>query len=68
MYYIPVYGMYACHAHTDIMDASHYGACIDDYAMLLTLIYLNNLQMIALLEMVCITYQYMVCICMLYMY
>ena len=51
---------------TDIMHASYYSACIDEYTVLLTYIYihaiyLNNLQVIALLEMVCITYQHMVC-------
>ena len=41
-----------------------YSACIDDYAILLTYvhaIYLKNFQVIALLDMVCITYQYVVC-------
>ena len=38
MYFIPVYGMYACHTYTDIKHASYYNACIDDYAMLLTYI------------------------------
>ena len=37
MYYIPVCGMYACYMYTDIIHASYYGACIDDYAVLLTL-------------------------------
>ena len=37
---------------------------IDEYTVLLTYmhaIYQNNLQVIALLEMVCVTYQHMVC-------
>ena len=56
-----------CHAYhtcTDLMHASYYSACTDDYTMLLTCvhaIYLNNFQVTALLEIVCITYQYMVC-------
>ena len=29
--------MHACYICTDIMYASYYGACIDDYAVLLTL-------------------------------
>ena len=37
MYYIPVCGMYASYICTDIMHVSYYGACIDDYAVLLTL-------------------------------
>ena len=41
MYYIPVYGMYAYHICTDIMHASYYGACIDDYTVLLTYIYMQ---------------------------
>ena len=28
---------HACYICTDIIHASHYGACIDDYAVLLTL-------------------------------
>ena len=50
---------------TDLMHASYYNACyIDEYTVLLTYmhaIYQNNLQVIALLEMVCVTYQHMVC-------
>ena len=46
------------------MHAIHYyhSVCIDEYTVLLIyihVIYLNNLQLIALLEMVCITYQHM---------
>ena len=46
------------------MDVIHYyhSVCIDEYTVLLIyihVIYLNNLQLIALLEMVCITYQHM---------
>ena len=36
MHYIPVCGMYARYICTDIIHASYYGACIDDYAILLT--------------------------------
>ena len=28
MYYIPVYGMYACYICTDIIHSSYYNACI----------------------------------------
>ena len=69
MYYILVYGMYACYTCTDIMHASYYSVCIDEYTVLLTYnnyIHLNNFQVIALLEMVCITYQYMVCMHTIY--
>ena len=49
----------ACYMSTDIKDSFNHVACIDDYAMLkliYTCNYLNYLQMIALLEMVCVTY------------
>ena len=41
------------------MDAFHHVTCIDEYAVL-KLLYMNNLQVTTLLEMVCFTYQHVV--------
>ena len=48
--------MYACYICTDITYASYYGACVNDYAILLTLVYAiysKNFRMTAVLEMKC---------------
>ena len=69
MYYIPVCGMYASYICTDIMHASYYSVYIDGYAILKTCIhaiYLKNHKVTALLKMVCITYQYVVCMHSIY--
>ena len=46
MYYIPVCGMKAYYTCAGIMHASYYNACIDDYAMLLTYIYMQFTKLI----------------------
>ena len=47
---------HACHTCTNIMHASYYGACVNDYAILITLvhaiaIYSKNFRVTAVLEM-----------------
>ena len=52
-YVVCMYPIYVC--------ASYYGANIDDYATLKTLVCMQFTKVTALLEMVCITYQCVVC-------
>ena len=46
MHYIPLCGMYASYICTDIMHASYYGASIDDYAILKTLVWMQFTELI----------------------